>query len=94
MASTKDYYSDQNSVALTTSFVPQYFGFHASTMVLRNDESGGGANVYWSFDGSNPGGMLKPGEAMTWDILSNGKAVLSLKGSVAGADYRLEVTGI
>ena len=94
MASTKDYYSDQTIVALTTAFVPQYFGFHARAIALYNDEAGGGGNVMWSFSGTQQGGMLKPGEQIVLDTLSNGLAVLSLKGTAGGEDYRLEVLGV
>lgn len=91
--STKDYYSDQTIHALTTSFVAQPFGFHASAIVLFNDETGGADTVSWSFDGSTVGGVLKPGNAITLDMLGNGKAVISLKSNNA-ADYRLNVVGV
>lgn len=91
--STKDYYADQVSVPLTASFVAQPFGFHASAILIRNDETSGTDTVSWSFNGTDVGGVLLPTESILLDILSNGKAVISLKGDNAPA-YRLEVVGM
>jgi len=91
--STKNYYCDQTITALTTSFVAQHFGFHAQTIVLRNDESSGSDTVSWSFDGATVGGVLKPGESVVLDRVNNGIAIISLK-SNAAADYRLDVVGV
>lgn len=91
--STKGYYSDNSVIALTTSFVAQRFGFHAQTIVLRNDESAGSDTVSWSFNGTTLDGTLKPGESITLDRVNNGVAVMSLKSNNA-ADYRLTVVGV
>jgi hypothetical protein len=91
--SLKDYYSNQSIVALTTSFVSQRFGFHAQTILLRNDETSGSDTVSWSFDGATVDGVLKPGESIILDRVNNGIAVISLK-SNAAADYRLTVVGV
>lgn len=91
--STKDYFSNQALIALTASFVPQYFGFHATAIELFNDETAGSDYVEWSFDGTNVGGRLLPGNSVILDFLGNGKAVISLR-SNAAADYRLNVVGV
>lgn len=91
--STKDYYNNQSGTALTSSYVAQPFGFHARTIVLKNDESGGSDTVSWSFDGTNTGGTLAPGETITLDMLGNGTAVISLKGTNA-PDYHINVVGV
>lgn len=91
--STKDYFSDQTIIPLTADFVAQPFGFHARTVVLSNDETAGTDVVEWSFDGTNKGGELEPGESITLDKLGNGTAVISLR-SAAVADYHLNVIGV
>lgn len=91
--STKDYFSDQTIHALTASFVAQPFGFHAESIIMYNDETTGSDYVEWSFNGTDVGGRLMPGEVVILDHLGDGRAVISLR-SNAAADYRLEVAGV
>lgn len=91
--STKDYFNNQAGTALTASFVAQPFGFHAESIIIYNDETSGSDYVEWSFNGTDVGGRLMPGQSIVLDHLGDGRAVISLRSNNA-ADYRLEVAGV
>ena len=92
--STKDYFADQDVVALTTSYEPQYFHFHADSIFLYNDSTTSTDYMEWSLNGTDTGGRLYGGEQIVMDHLGNGRAVISLRSVPADIDYRLEVTGV
>lgn len=89
VSSTKDFYQDE-TVALTGSFVYFPFGFHANMVVLYNDGVTGEV-VDWSFGGTSQGGTLKNGSSIIFDRSLPGIAGIALKGDASA--YRLEVVG-
>jgi hypothetical protein len=83
-------FQDQ-TVPLTASFVAVSFGFKADNWTLINDDISGTNQVAWSYDGVNTHGMLKAGEAMSYD--SADTHTLSLKYINGAPSYRLIANG-
>lgn len=91
-ASSRQYYQDQSTVVLTTSYQQANFPDQAQTLILNNDETSGTKNIIYSFDNFNTAGKVLPTEKLTLDDL-NGIGGISLKEENGAPAYRLEVIG-
>jgi hypothetical protein len=84
------YYADGATVALTGSYVIQWFGFHGNVMTLSNDETTGSKTLWYSYDGVNDHGKLGAGQSLTFDIKQS-VVGLFLKNVGGAPAYRLMV---
>lgn len=92
--STKDYFADQDVVALTGDYEPQYFHFHSASIAMYNDSTTSTDYLEWSLNGTDTGGRLYGGEQIILDHAANGRAVMSLRSVPDDIDYRLEAQGV
>jgi len=78
--------AENGETPLTDAYVLFDWTFLSQSFDLKNDETDGGAVIYWSWDGLADAGFLNPGE--TWHEQCHKRGVY-LKASVADALYRL-----
>ncbi len=89
--SNRAFFQDQ-TVALTASFVCFQFGFKADTWILINDDVYPSVNeIAYSFDGVNLHGIVKPGEAISNDTAD--VHAIYLKYITGAPAYRLMANG-